>query len=303
MRALDEQAHRLAEDQHGVFAHWQLRSRDRHAVAHRLDSGTWEHLFEGVYRVPGSPRTWRQRLMAAVLAGGPHAVASHRSAAALLGIPGFPEGIVEMTAPRRRRHRRPLVHQSRQLPAEHLTVIDGIPVTRVARTLVDLAGTIHPRQTERAVDNCLSMRIVTVASLVGVTLDLAKRGRTGIGLMRELLDARGDAYIAPASELEARFFELVGAYGLPEPIRQFNAGDDERWLGRIDVTYPRIRLLIELDSRRHHSSKLDREADAERDRQLLAAGWNEVLRLTWDDVTARPGWVVAQLRKRLATAA
>src|SRR5205807_6916903 len=109
MKTLDDQANPLAEKQHGVFAHWKLRPCSHHAVAHRLNSGAWEHLFEGVYRLPGTPRTWRQRLMAAVLAGGPNAAASHRSAAALLGIPGFPEGIVEITTPRRRRHRRPLV--------------------------------------------------------------------------------------------------------------------------------------------------------------------------------------------------
>ena len=88
--------------------------------------------------------------------------------------------------------------------------------------------------------------------------------------MRRLLADRSDGYIPPASETEARFRDLVREAGLPDPVRQLDVGDDEAWIGRVDVAYPPARLLIELDSRRHHSSKLDVEADAARDRRLRA---------------------------------
>ena len=102
--------------------------------------------------------------------------------------------------------------------------------------------------------------------------------------------------------LEARFRDLVREAGLPEPVRQLDVGDEEAWIGRVDVSYPPARLLIELDSRRHHSSKLDVEADAARDRRLTRAGWR-VVRFTWTDLVERPGWVVAELRRLLESAA
>jgi predicted transcriptional regulator of viral defense system len=158
---MDRRVAALAEGQHGVFT-----LREAHAlgftpaaVQHRLRTGRWELLRPGVYRVPGSLRTWEQGVMAAVLAAGAGAAASHRSAGALLGIPGFPRrGTLELTVirPKRYRDAGATVHQSTQLPDSHVTRLDGIPSTRAARTLVDLAGTPPPRQTERAVDNCLS---------------------------------------------------------------------------------------------------------------------------------------------------
>ena len=174
--------------------------------------------------------------------------------------------------------------------------------TRVARTLCDLAGVLHPGKTERAIDNCLAMGIATPGSLEAAFSDLASRGRKGTAVMRRLLADRSDGYIPPASETEARFRDLVREAGLPDPVRQMDVGDEEAWIGRVDVSYPPARLLIELDSRRHHSSKLDVEADAARDRRLTRAGWR-VVRFTWTDLVERPGWVVAELRRLLESAA
>ncbi len=240
------------------------------------------------HRLVGTTRTWEQRLHALVLASGPVAAASHRSAAALLAIPGFDRvGPVEVVTPRPRRHRdsNHRVHRWRALPDHHLTVVEGIATTRVARTLVDLAGVLHPARTERAVDNCLAARAVTVGMLRAAFIDLARPGRKGIAVMRRLLDERGDGYVAPASELEACFVALLRRHGLPEPSRQVDVGDGHGWVGRVDFAYVDARLVIELDGRRHHSSKLDVEADAARDGRLRDAGW-QVVRFCWADVVA-----------------
>src|SRR5919106_1359622 len=96
------------------------------------------------------------------------------------------------------------------LPPAHVTVVDGIPCTTVARTLFDLAASEKwERRVERAMDNALAMRLVTVATLD----DLVRRskGRKGVVRMRKLLETRQAEYVPPASELEARFFELVRA--------------------------------------------------------------------------------------------
>lgn len=288
----------LAERQHGVFTIGQARDAGftRSAIAHRLSTGRWEVVGLGVYRLAGTARTWEQRLNALVFASGPVAAASHRSAAALLAIPGFARaGVVEVVTPRPRRHREPgtRVHRWRVLPAHHVTVVESILTTRVPRTLVDLAGVLHPYRTERAVDNCLAARTTTVGALHAVFIELARSGRTGIGVMRTLLEERGGGYVPPASELEACFLAVVARYGLPPPQRQFDVGDAVGWSGRVDFAYPSVRLLIELDSHRFHSSKLDQEADAERDRRLRTAGWR-VERFGWADVTD-PARIVALL--------
>src|SRR5206468_8728936 len=158
-----------------------------------------------VYGLPGMANTWHRLLLAAVLGAGDGAVGSHGAAAALHHIPGFPEGPLDVTLPR---GATPVaagatVHESLCLPPSHSKVVQGIPVTSVARTIFDLCGRVHPLRAERALDNCLSRQMVTVPALWRVHGDLAEHGRAGTVLLRELLLGRGNGYVAPASELEA----------------------------------------------------------------------------------------------------
>ena len=83
-----------------------------------------------------------------------------------------------MTTPRARRHRAApgIVHRWRPFPDHHLTVLNGIVTTRSARTLVDLAGVLHPRRTERAVDNCLAAGSVSLVSLHATFLESSPGG-------------------------------------------------------------------------------------------------------------------------------
>ena len=295
----------LAEKQHGVFRLQQARQLGytRAAVRHRRRRAIWDPLQRRVYRVPGSVRTWEQRLTAVVFASGPVAAASHRSAAALLGIPGFKRDVLEVTTPRPRRHRGErdaIVHRWRPFPPHHLAVIDGIPTTNVARTLIDLAGLLHPARTERALDNCLSQGLVTLETMRVTFDEMRTRGRKGIALMRRLLDARGDGYEATASELEDRFLRVVREAGLPEPVRQLNAGDERRWIGRVDFVYPEAKLIIELDGRKTHTAQLDLEADQARDAGLIAAGWRP-MRVRVRRLTRAPHLLVADLRGAIRT--
>lgn len=115
-----------------------------------------------------------------------------------------------------------------------------------------------------------------------------------MALMARLLDERSDGYVAPASELEHRFLLLIRAAGLREPVRQLDVGDNAGWAGRVDYAYTDLRLLVELDSRRHHMSKLDFEADRARDNRRVAAGWRPV-RFTWERVTRRQAEVIEVL--------
>lgn len=292
----------LAEKQHGLFTHAQATTAGatEAAIRHRVECDRWQAMARGVYRQPGTERTWRQSLLTAVFAAGPGSVASHRSAAALWDLPGFQErGTPEVLRPRHTDHRCTVgrVHETKVLAPAHWTVVDAIPVTGPARTVFDLAAVVHPLRTQRALDTCLSRGLCEDGTLHAMLAQLGRRGRPGVGVVRQLLDQRGPGFVAPASELEHRLLQVLVDAGLPEPERQVWAGGSAA-VGRVDFAYPDAGLLIEADSRRHHMSKLDFESDRRRDNWLMAAGWR-VLRITWEQVTAHPDEVVALVREAL----
>ena len=287
-----------AERQHGLVTKSQMGQATVHAELRR---GGLEVAARGVYRVSGSVPTWRQRLLAAVLAAGVGAAASGFAAAALWRIPGFPEGPIEVTRQSRagRTSRRSTLHAVRRLPPRLLTEQDGIPVTTPELTLLDLCGVVHPLRAERAVDSALAARLVTVGRLEVALADVGRRGRNGTAVFREIVTGRSGAYVPPASELEAVFVSLVDQAGLVQPERQVVLGDERGPAGRVDFVYRAERVVIEVDGRRWHSADLDREADARRQARLQAAGWT-VLRFTWRQLTKEPDLVISVLARVLA---
>ncbi len=305
--ALTEMMAKDAAVQHGVFTLAQVREHrgSDEAIKHRLRAGTWKAFrYRGVYGIPGCPLSWEQNLHALVLATGPIASASHRSAAALLGVPGFSRrGTVEVLTTRAIRDRTPgaWVHSTRLLPSEHLTVVEGIATTCVARTILDLAGVLRLQRTERVLDNCLARKLVTLDAIREATDVLATRGRPGIATMRRLLAERGDDYVAPESSLEARALEIIRTCGLPDPVCQLDVGDDDGWIGRVDLAYLDRRLVIEVDSDLHHTTVVDRRADEDRDRRLRKSGWT-VERVTEDELN-RPEMLACRLKAVLGTTA
>jgi hypothetical protein len=231
---------------------------------------------------------------------GPTAAASHRAAAQLYGVPGFTDNWIELTARRGARspYRTAKLHTS-LLPAHHSKPVRGITSTSVARTLFDLAGTLQPGRTERALDHCLVRNLVTVEAAWRMVHEMA--GRRGANLIRRLLEARGEGYVAPMSELERMFLEIVVAANLEMPERELNIGDADGWIGRVEFVYPRARLLIEIDGRLYHTALLDRQHDRDRDNRLMAAGWR-VLRIDYEMLSQRPHEVAALVRAALRAA-
>ncbi len=253
-----------------------------------------------VYRVAGSVPTWEQRLMAAVVATGPGAAASRRSAAALWRLPGFGPGPIEVTQPRGPSARNPTegLHSSRLFPPHHVCTVDAIPTTSPERTLLDLCGCVHGRRAERAVDNALSMDLTSVGALGRMLAETGVRGRPGTALLRRLLLVRTADYVAPASELEALVLTVLDEAGLEPPDRQEWVGGTRAPAGRVDFVFREARVVIEADSRRHHSSWLDVQADHRRDLLLAAAGWR-VVRVNWHQLVEEPQLFAAAVRAML----
>ncbi len=307
----DRRLEARAAKQHGVLTVTQAYEAglSRGAIRHRVESGRWEAVVPGVYRLRGTLVTWELRLHATVIGAGRGAgrgaVASHRSAAQLHGIPGFSGNWVEVTGPLglHPRARPARGFASRRLPAHHVMRVDGIPATSVARTLLDLAGVLDPDQTERALDNCLVRGLVTPEGAWLVYHDVGGPGRTGSRLFRDLLAARSEGYVAPASELERRFIQdVIVAFQLPMPGREEDVGDSDGWIGRVEFVYAGAKVLVELDGRLYHTALVDRRRDRDRDNRFMAAGWR-VIRIDYEMLTKAPAYVAELIRRALQAAA
>ncbi|HEX2040012.1 MAG TPA: DUF559 domain-containing protein [Acidimicrobiales bacterium] len=303
---IDELMHQAAAEQHGLLSRAQCRMLgvSPRELTYRIQRGDWLRLSRRVLLAAGAPRTARTQVMAAVLDAVPGSVASHRTAAALWGLPGFRLGSLDVTQPRSRDGMRPpalgTLHEPRLLRPHHCTVLDGIPVTTPARTLFDLAGIEHPGKVERAVDNALTRSPALLPRLHSMLEELARRGRPGIRAMRRMLAERPAGYIAPASGLESRVIRLLAEVGI-EVRRQVDVGGDD-WIGRTDLLVVGTRLVVEVDSVRHHTSRLDRERDAARDAAMAAAGLT-VVRVSEEDVWTAPQQVVRRVQAVLRRAA
>jgi hypothetical protein len=132
---------RVAGRQHGALSRAQALASGMSpsSVDRRIASGQLKVILPGIYTVLGVPSSWHQRVMAACLWAGAGAVASHQTAGALWALARIQQGSVEITTPRRLRSQQASVHQSRLGPGE-TTVVGRIPVTDVARTLLDLGA-------------------------------------------------------------------------------------------------------------------------------------------------------------------
>jgi len=292
----DELIRTLAIHQHGVVARLQLRDRgvSRSAIRSRISSGALVPLSPRVVLAAGCPPSWKQDLMAAVLDAGPLAAASHEAAAALLGLPGYWQGPLDVSRQRRAERGLPVLgelHEPKYLPEHHVTEIDGIRVTTLPRTLFDLAGVAGARieRTSLAVDNATSRNPAVLAGLRRMLDELSVQGRPGITDMREILEIRPEGYVPPASGLEARAIALLDEAGIATR-RQVDLGGDS-WVGRVDLLAVGFPVVIEVDSAVHHTSHSDRLRDQRRDEELAALGLR-VVRITDFEVFVRP-WAVA----------
>ena len=192
---------------------------DRFAIRRRVQAGALHPLHGGrVYAVGLNPLSRLGAYLAAVMAVGAGAVLSHRAAAALWGLRPS-AALIDITVVRGRRKVRGLrVHHSRMLAPQDIAVKDGIPVTSVARTLLDLAEVLGHEDLEAAIDRAERLNIFDLTAVVDV-LDRA-RGRKGAKALRRAIAAYLPS--TQTSELERAFKRLLDAANdIPTPA--FNA--------------------------------------------------------------------------------
>jgi very-short-patch-repair endonuclease len=296
-RSVDRAIAELAERQHGVVCVADLRELGvgSAAIQHRIRRRLLHPVHRGVYAVGHPVLTTEGRWHAAVLAAGPGAVLSHRAGAEHRRIVDRRGGMTIDVTVNGRPGKRPgiRIHEAAGLTEADWTYLDGIPVTTVARTLIDLAAS-EQWSLESAMGAAERRGVLDLAALDAA---LARaRGRRGVARVRALRAQFRLTTEFVRSELERRLLSLCRRRDLPTPRANL-------WISvpgdgfEVDFCWPEERLIVETDSA-WHDDTLARKRDERRDRLLTAAGWH-VLRLRWHDIVGSPAQTADRIRSLL----
>src|SRR4051812_10813038 len=280
-------------------------------------SGQLRRVRKGLYVHSSFPDTWLQRLWLEVLASGTGTAVSTAAASCLHGFRRSPPGAVEVQTSECGSHT-PLfgtIHETFWMPPSHVTHVNGLPVTSVARTVFDLAGQPnHPLAFQNEVLRANHVKHITwlvnhairdhgmrMLDLDRVLASTGRRGKPGTAIIRDVVADLGVDYAPSASELQDLFTEVLDAHGVARPDDEVDLGTSERWVGRVDFVWRRLRVIVEVDGSQH-AAPLDRRTDRARDATLEGEGWT-VIRVTRWELVNEPEKVVARIRTALASAA
>jgi hypothetical protein len=296
----DAQIAALAERQHGVVGLQQLCEIGLSAsgVRKRVGRGNLHRIHRGVYAVGHARLTGHGHWMAAVLACGPYAALSHRSAAGLWGLrqDNRRKSDISLPRPSARPKQAIEVHRSVTLTTQDFTIVEGIPCTSVARTLVDLGDVVPRRAVERAVEQADVLRLFDLLEVEGA---IERAGpRRGTGLLLSVLEELEGSTLTE-SDLEEAFLALCREAALTRPEVNVWLTLPDGTPAKIDFLWRAERLAVETDGGDFHRTRQSRERDARRDQLLRLMGF-EPVRFTGRQVAREPGWVKRYLSELIA---
>jgi predicted transcriptional regulator of viral defense system len=282
----------LARRQHGVIAARQLEALGvaRKTITRWANAGRLHRLHRGVYAVGHTALSWEGYCLAAVLAR-PGSVASHKTAAWIWELRRWRPETFHLTAPTRQRAKRDFVVHFARLEPEDRAVVDGIPVTSVARTVLDLAPSESTRGLHQMMDRAEERKTFDLRRFDRL---LARAGgHPGRVKLRSALDTFKPETATLRSDLERRFRDLVLAAGLPRPATNvFVAGYE------LDAYWEAEGFAVELDVYATHGSRHSFEQDRERQDDLLLAGI-ELIRVTGVRLDREPRETIARVAAHL----
>ncbi len=274
----DEAIGALAARQHGVVGRPQLLELGigRRSIEYRLRVGRLRRLYRGAraaYAVGHEALPLIARAAAAIIATGTGSAASHWTALALYELIERARPLIHVTSAHERRTRRGLFIHRATLPGEDLDLVDGVPVTTVARTCLDISAEGNDRALRTLIKRAEFRNLLDPSEIVDMLARYPRRrGRRTLARI-----AAGYALTAgpTMSPIEDDMIEFCGARGipLPETNAPIRAGGRVR---RVDCVWREARLAVELDGRDAHQRALAFEDDRERDRALTAAGWRPI---------------------------
>jgi hypothetical protein len=290
---LDQALAELASRQWGVAALAQLEALGLgpRGVQHRAESGRLRRIHRGVYAIGGAALPREGRHLAAVLACGPGAVLSHVSAAVHWNLLSYDAPRPEVTAPASRAGAPGIrLHRTRSLDARDITERRGIPVTTVAKTLLDVAAHAPASHLEHALGQALRNELYDQRAIE----DVLHRHR-GCRGTRALRTATAGDPAFTRGELERRLRALCRRAGLPRPLSNVVVADADDRPHEVDFFFPAHRLVVETDGWRDHGTRVAFERDRAKDAALVAAGC-VVLRCTKRQIRDDPDTVAERVR-------
>ena len=284
--------------QHGTISVRQLVSLglSASAVRSRVSRGRLHVVFPRVVALaPRGLLTSKGLIMAATLACEPGTAASHRSASMLMELRLAGRRWIDVTTPGRRGHERGgiRIHDGQTLTGADVTLIDNIPCTSLARTLLDIAEAGTRREVERAIDRAEQQRLLDMNAIDDV---LARaEGRRGAKLLRAVLAEHRAGSTLTRNELEESFLAICRAVELPPDAANVWIAFPDGGGAEADFVYRDHALVVEVDGRDPHTTRKAFNADRRRDQRLMLLGWR-VVRFSWQQVTFEPAYVAATLR-------
>ena len=282
----------LATRQHGVVSAAQLRVLGfaRSTVDGWTAAGRLQRVHRGVYAVGHCRLTWNGFCFAALLACAP-ARASHSTAGWLLGILRTRPGTFDLTTPTRR-HSKPQfrLHFSRLQPAD-CDSSEGIPITALPRTLLDLAAALPDSRLDGALERAEERDLLDLHAIEEL---LGRAGHhPGVGKLRRALEIYRPDPALTRSRVEKRFLALVRRAGLPAPATNFSVGGFE-----LDAYWAAERFAVELDVYGTHGSAAAFERDRQRQDDLLLLGV-QMIRVTGLRLKREPAATIARVAEHL----
>ncbi len=280
MSRIDTLVADLARRQHGAFSLSQLQEQGGtdSLVHRRCQQGFWRRASRGVLVIAGVPSTFEQRAMVAVLAHGPGAVASHRTAARLWGIAGAAPVPIEVSVPYPRdpRRRGQICHRVRDLHLADAHIVSGIPVTGLARTVLDL-GAVDRELTRSAMWRAMREHDLSWKELLGTLVDHSRRGRDGLGVLRSLIAQHYGVRRGDSDTEESAYRILVDSGRVPVPQRLVPVTCADGVTVTVDFAWPTYRVLVEVYGVDHLTNAELVQTDLHRINQLALAGWERLI--------------------------
>jgi very-short-patch-repair endonuclease len=296
---MDHRIAAFAADHHAVASHGELRELGlgARAIEYRLAIGRLHRKYKAVYAI-GHPLLTREgRWRAAVLACGKTAVLSHWDAAAHWGLMPARGRLIHVTKPsssgRDPDRTRIRLHRVATLRPWECTLIEEMPTTTVARTLLDLSPHLRPRAMEDAIAHANRLELFDLLA-IRRCLDEHPRQHGAPALQRLLDTLAGNDVADLRSMLEILLLQLCDDHRLREPVPNAQI---EGFM--VDFCWPAKKLIIEADSYTYHSMPSAFERDRERDQQLTLAGYT-VVRFTYNQVTRQRQAVADRIRRLLS---
>ena len=239
---------------------------------HRLQAkGVWDRPLPSVLRLWRADDPWRQMVMALNIWGGESSTISHRCAGAVWGFDLIDRGSLEISlpSPRKRPTADVIVHR-RPIDGRDRARFEGLWITTPARTLFDIASCVDGSVLEVALHSAIRDGRTSLSRLRSVLERNARQH--GAAVFRSVIEDIASAG-GTDSVLETRFLQLIRRSSLPAPRRQYEVRDGCTFIARVDFAYPEIRLAIEIDGYRFHSSRSQLRRDHRRMNLLQRAGW------------------------------